>query len=107
MPIRVTYDATTDVAYIALRATGPTDVFGPTLLLENDRAFHGAVGADFTLGDGRLVGFEVQMASRCLPAELLATAERIDGHHVALRFGERVERRLDARSSRRRAERVH
>ena len=97
MPIRVTYDATTDVAYIALRATGPTDVFGPTLLLENDRAFHGAVGADFTLGDGRLVGFEVQMASRCLPAELLASAERIDGQHLSQMLHMRVGRRLDSR----------
>lgn len=67
MPLRLTYDATVDVAYLALRPTGPNDVLGPTLLLENDRAFGGAVAADFALADGRLVGLEFQMASACLP----------------------------------------
>lgn len=100
MPITVTYDATTDVAYIALRSTGPADVFGPTLLLENDRAFRGAVAADFTLADGGLVGFEIQKASVCLPAELLASAQRIDGQHLSRMMDVRVGRRLDGRAVR-------
>ena len=39
---RLTYDATTDVAYLSFRsfrATGPADALGPTLLLEHDRDF--------------------------------------------------------------------
>ena len=83
--MRLTYDATTDVAYLSLRATGPADLLGPTLLLEHDRAFPGAVALDFGLLDGRVVGLEFQMASACLPAELLATAERVDGGHLAHR----------------------
>jgi uncharacterized protein YuzE len=31
--MRLTYDATTDVAYLAFHATGPADLVGPTLLL--------------------------------------------------------------------------
>ena len=90
-----TYDATTDVAYLALRSTGPADVLGPTLLLENDRDFPGVVALDFGLLDGRVVGLEFQMASACLPADLLAAAERIDGRHLAhiteMRLGRRVQ----------------
>ena len=89
-----TYDATTDVAYLALRSTGPADVLGPTLLLENDRDFPGVVALDFGLLDGRVVGLEFQAASACLPAELLAAAERIDGRHLAhiteMRLGRRA-----------------
>ena len=77
--LNLTYDATVDVAYLTLRTTGPADVLGPTLLLENDRAFAGAVAMGFGLLDGRAVGFEFQMASACLPVELLAQAERSDG----------------------------
>ena len=95
MAIHLTYDATTDVAYLSLRPTGPANVLGPTLLLENDREFAGAVAADFTLADGRLVGLEFQMASACLPPELFATAERIDGEHLAYRFQDRVLRRFE------------
>ncbi len=94
MPVHLTYDATTDVAYLQLRPTGPADVIGPALILEHDRDFPGVVIADFTLIDGCLVGFEFQFASACLPAELLATAERIDGQHAARRFGERIGRLL-------------
>jgi hypothetical protein len=96
MSPRLTYDGKTDVAYLQLRATDPTDVIGPALFLERDLAFHGFVIADFTLIDGVLVGFEFQFASACLPAELLATAERIDGQHAARRFGERIGRLLAA-----------
>jgi len=84
MPVdlRLTYDASTDVAYLALRETGPADIYGPTLLVEHDRDFAGQVALDFTLADGRVVGFEFGMASACLPAELLLHAQRIDGRHL-------------------------
>jgi uncharacterized protein YuzE len=94
MPIHLTYDGKTDVAYLQLRATGPNDVIGPALILEHDRAFPGVVIADFTLIDGVLVGLEFQFASLCLPAELLAGAERIDGQHLMRRFGEHIGRLL-------------
>ncbi len=94
MPMHLTYDARTDMAYLQLRETGPSDVIGPALILEHDRAFFGVVIADFTLGDGLLVGFEFSRASMCLPAEMLATAERIDGQHTMRRFGERIGRLL-------------
>ena len=93
--MRLTYDATTDVAYLSFRATGPADVLGPTLLVEADRDFAGAVALDFGLLDGRVVGLEFQAASACLPAQLLAAAERIDGDHLAriaqMRLGRRVQ----------------
>lgn len=94
MPFHLTYDATVDVAYLVLRPTGPGDILGPTLLLENDRAFAGAVSADFTLADARLVGLEFQMASTCLPPDLLLSAERMDGQNVLRRLDERWERRI-------------
>ena len=56
--MHLTYDATTDVAYLSFRATGPADVLGPTLLLEHDRDFPGAVALYFGLLDGRVVGLE-------------------------------------------------
>lgn len=105
MALDLTYDATTDVAYLRLRATGPDDVIGPALILEHDRAFFGTVIADFTLADGILVGFEFLQASRCLPAELLASAERIDGEHLGQRFGERIGRLLAASEHRSRGRR--
>jgi len=90
----VTYDTTTDVAYVELRATGPADVLGPALLLESDPAFAGHVIADFTLADGRLAGFELQHASACLPVDLIVTAERIDGANLQRRFDQRLGRLL-------------
>jgi uncharacterized protein YuzE len=102
--MRLTYDATTDVAYLALRATGPADILGPTLLVEHDHDFPGAVALDFGLLDGRVVGLEFQSASACLPAELLLTAERIDGGHLArvaqMRLGRRVQSSHGDRRSR-------
>jgi hypothetical protein len=95
MPLHLSYDSRSDIAYLQLRSTGPADVIGPALFLEKDRAFPNLVIADFTLIDGCLVGFEFHSASECLPAELLATAERIDGQNLARRFGERVARLLD------------
>jgi uncharacterized protein YuzE len=94
--MRLTYDATTDVAYLSLRPLAQAEPIGPTLLLETDRAFAGFVALDFSLADGRAVGLEFQRASACLPAELLATAERTDGRTLADRLGERVGRRLAA-----------
>jgi len=96
MELVLTWDATTDVAYLVMAPTGPADVLGPTLLLETDPEFAGAVSADFTLADGRLVGLEFRMASACLPAAWLAAAERIDGEHLMRRFEARVERRMRA-----------
>jgi uncharacterized protein YuzE len=102
--MHLTYDATTDVAYLSFRATGPEDLIGPTLLLEHDRDFAGAVALDFGLLDGRVVGLEFQAASTCLPAELLAVAERIDGQHLAhiaeMRLGRRVQSSRARRSAR-------
>lgn len=94
MELRLTYDATTDVAYLVMAPTGPNDVLGPTLLLENDREFAGAVSADFTVADGRLVGLEFRDASACLPPAWLVAAERIDGEHLFRRMEERFGRRM-------------
>jgi uncharacterized protein YuzE len=96
MAMHLSYDGDTDVAYLSLRATGPTDVMGPALILETDgRLFPHLVIADYVLGDGGLVGFEFHDASACLPAELLATAERMDGQNATRRFGERIARLLE------------
>jgi len=92
--MRLTYDATTDVAYLSLRPLAQGELLGPTLLLENDREFPGAVALDFSLADGRVIGLEFQMASACLPVELLATAERRDGEGLADRFAERLARHI-------------
>lgn len=92
--MHLTYDATTDTAYLALRPVGPAEPLGPTLLVEPDRDFAGVVAVDFSLADGRIVGLEFQLASACLPAELLARAERTDGRSLEARFGARVARRL-------------
>jgi len=88
--MRFTWDATKDVAYLSLRPVRPGERLGPTLLLEADRDFPGAVALDFSAEDGRAVGLEFQLASVCLPAELLAGAERTDGQSLAARFDERV-----------------
>ena len=93
-PVRLKYDATTDVAYLSLRPLAQGECVGPTLLLETDRAFAGSVALDFSLEDGRAVGLEFQRASACLPAELLATAERRDGRGLEDRFAERLGRHL-------------
>lgn len=92
--MRLTYDATTDVAYLELRRLAPGEALGPNLLLGADRAFHALVIADFTEADGMLVGFELVRASTCLPPAVLSTAERIDGRNL----GERLLVRLSARS---------
>ncbi len=97
--MRLTYDATTDVAYLSLRPLAQGELVGPTLLLETDREFGGFVALDFSLADGRAVGLEFQRASACLPAALLATAEQTDGRSLAGRFDERVGRRLAAQLS--------
>ena len=84
--MRLTYDATNDVAYLELRQLGPDDVLGPALLLEPDRPFHALVIADFVERTGTLVGFEFLSASRCLPSDVLSVAERIDGQNLSERF---------------------
>ena len=94
--MRITYDAATDTAYLSLRAVRQGEPLGPTLLLEGDRDFPGAVALDFSVEDGRAVGLEFQMASACLPAEFLAAAERTDGRSLADRFTERVAPHLEA-----------
>ena len=50
--MRLTYDATTDVAYLTLRPLAQGELVGPTLLLEADREFGGFVALDFSLADG-------------------------------------------------------
>jgi len=90
--MRLTYEATADVAYLSLRALRLGELLGPTLLVEPDQTFSGAVALDFSLADGRVVGLEFQMASACLPAELLARAERADGTNVERRPTERFPR---------------
>jgi uncharacterized protein YuzE len=92
--MRLTYDATTDVAYLSLRPLAQGEHVGPTLLLETDNEFAGFVALDFSLADGRAVGLEFQRASACLPAELLKTAERRDGQNLGDRFVERLARHL-------------
>ncbi len=96
--MRLTYDATTDVAYLSLRPARPGEPLGPTLLLEHDRDFPGAVALDFSVEDGRAVGLEFQMASACLPTELLAVAERTGGRGLAQRYDERVAPHLAAQA---------
>ena len=66
--MRLSYDATTDVAYLSLRAVLPGELLGPTLLVEPDCEFPGAAALDFSRADGRVVGLEFQMASACLPS---------------------------------------
>ncbi len=95
--MHLTYDATTDVAYLSLRPTRPGEPLGPTLLLEHDRDFPGAVALDFSVEDGRVIGLEFQVASACLPAELLAAAERTNGRGLAQRYDQRVAPHLAAR----------
>lgn len=94
--MRLTYDATTDVAYLSLRPARPGELLGPTLLLEHDRDFRGAVALDFSVQDGKAVGVEFQVASACLPAELLAAAERTDGQGLADRYDDRAAPNLAA-----------
>lgn len=94
--MRWTYDATADVAYLTLRPLRAGELLGPTLLLENDPDFPGAVALDFSLEDGDAVGLEFQAASRSVPAPLLAAAERDDGQNALRRLEERVLRRLAA-----------
>ena len=92
--MRRTYDATTDTAYLALRPLGAAEPLGPTLLVEPDPSLAGVVAVDVSLVDGRVVGLEFQVASACVPAELLTRAERVDGRHLEQRYAERVTRRL-------------
>ena len=94
--MRLTWDASTDVAYLSLRPVRPGEMLGPTLLLENDRDFPGSVALDFSQVDGRAIGLEFQMASACLPAVLLAAAGRTDGRSLAARFDQRVAPHLAA-----------
>jgi hypothetical protein len=95
--MRLTYDATTDVANLSLRAVRPGELLGPTLLVEPDHDFPGAVGLDFSLADGCVDGLEFQLASACLPAELLAGAVRADGENLQRRLEELLLGRLGER----------
>ncbi len=109
MELKLTYDPQHDIAYLVVAPTGPTDVLGPTLQLETDRAFAGGMLADFTMADGRLAGLEFLEASACLPAAWLAAAERIDSQeHVYQRVEERIGRSVRApRLPEAAAERTH
>jgi hypothetical protein len=94
--MHLVYDATTDVAYLRLRQLRADELLGPTLLLETDPDFPGTLALDFSLDDGRVVGLELGLASLCVPAELLAAAERADGTNVERRLEERILRRFAA-----------
>lgn len=74
--LTLTYDESTDIAYLTIQSTGPSDLLGPTLDVEAAPDFAGSVRMDFTFADGKVAGFEFHQASACLPAELLARADR-------------------------------
>jgi uncharacterized protein YuzE len=94
--VHLVYDATTDVAYLRLRPLSRGELLGPTLLVHGDPAFPGLAALDFSLEDGTVVGIEFIGASACLPADLLARAERSDGTNAGDRMEERFLRRLVA-----------
>ena len=71
MELRVTYDSSTDAAYIYLVRIEAGGV--ATTVPGEDEA--GSVNLDFDR-DGRLLGIEVVAASRWLPHEVIEQAER-------------------------------
>jgi uncharacterized protein YuzE len=71
--VRVTYDGSTDTAYIYLVPIASAEV--AATVVGDDES--GAVNLDFD-GEGRLLGIEVTCASRCLPGAVIDAAERLD-----------------------------
>jgi len=72
--MRVEYDEQADMAYIYLREIEPGGVASTAPGWPGTEAF--GVNLDFD-AEGQLIGIEVDAASSRLPAELLATAERL------------------------------
>jgi uncharacterized protein YuzE len=73
--MRITYDSQADAAYIYLTEIEPGGVTsGSTLNRHMEMA--SSVNCDFNAAD-QLVGIEVLGASRVLPSEVLARAERL------------------------------
>jgi uncharacterized protein YuzE len=73
--MRVTYDPEVDASYIYLRAIEPGGSKTTVPVREAEGVAAGNLILDFD-ADGRLIGIEVLCASRVLPCELLAEAER-------------------------------
>jgi uncharacterized protein YuzE len=70
--MRITYDASVDMAYIYLREIAAGGVAKTVPGWPDSAAF--GVNLDFDL-DGKLVGVEVEGANAKLPPEMLARAE--------------------------------
>lgn len=85
MPLKLTYNPRTDVAYLSLRDAGSHDVLGPPLEVELSEFVRGGVLMDFTFAEGLVAGFEFSPASLVLPAALLAAAERSDADDLSNR----------------------
>ena len=73
--MRVTYDAAVDAAYIYLRGATKAGEVVKTYGCDTQEV-NGMVNLDFD-AEGRLLGIEVLDASRLLPREVIAKAERI------------------------------
>jgi len=73
--MRATYDRTVDAAMIYLRDIEPLGA-KHTVPVWAEAGAAGDVILDFD-GEGRLIGIEVLNASRVLPREVLAAAEKI------------------------------
>ena len=71
--MRITYDASVDMAYIYLREIEAGGVATTVPGWPDSEAF--GVNLDFD-AEGRLIGIEVEAAAKRLPPELLAAAER-------------------------------
>ena len=72
MEVRVTYDAVANAALIYLVPIGPGEV--DISVPGEDEASSVILDCD---KEGRLVGIDVQSASKSLPPEVIAQAERI------------------------------
>ena len=74
--MRATYDRSVDGAMIYLREIEPGGAKHNVPIWAEEGITAGDVILDFD-GEGRLIGIEVLNASKTLPAEVLASAERI------------------------------
>jgi uncharacterized protein YuzE len=72
--VRITFDRSSNAAYIYLREIGPGEAARQHHVDEPHT--RGTIVLDFD-DDGRLIGIEVLDATRALPRELLDRAERI------------------------------
>ena len=74
--MRATYDRSVDAAMIYLRDIEPDGVKHTVPVWAEEGVAAGDVILDFD-SEGRLIGIEVLNASKTLPADVLASAERI------------------------------